>query len=82
MNKLQQKWAHNTEYTLVINDTLEPTMLMLFQIKKYAFSGGKDTVEEHRKTGGDTTIDVSYQYLSFFLDDDEKLEKIKKVNIY
>ena len=52
---------------------------MLFQIKKYAFSGGKDTVEEHRKTGGDTTIDVSYQYLSFFLDDDEKLEQIKKV---
>ena len=50
-----------------------------FQIKKYAFSGGKDTVEEHRKTGGDTTIDVSYQYLSFFLDDDEKLAKIKKV---
>ena len=24
-------------------------------------------------------IDVSYQYLSFFLDDDEKLAKIKKV---
>lgn len=54
----------------------------ILQIKKYAFSGGKDTVEEHHKTGGDTTIDVSYQYLSFFLDDDEKLEKIKKVASY
>ena len=51
----------------------------IIQIKKYAFSGGKDTEEEHRKFGGDTTIDVSYQYLSFFLDDDEKLAKIKKV---
>ena len=49
------------------------------QVTKYAFSGGRDTLEEHRKFGGDTKVDVSYQYLSFFLDDSEKLEKIKKV---
>ena len=28
------------------------------KINKYAFSGGKDTVEEHRKKGGDVEIDV------------------------
>ena len=46
---------------------------------KYAFSGGRDTIEEHRKLGGNTQVDVSYQYLSFFLEDDEKLATIKKV---
>jgi len=35
------------------------------------------TVEEHRAKGGDTDVDISYQYLTFFLDDDEKLAKIK-----
>ncbi len=46
------------------------------KIMKYAFSGGKDTVEEHRKYGGNPDIDVSYQWLSFFEEDDKKLEKI------
>merc|ERR1719187_1959268 len=47
------------------------------KINKYAFSGGKDTMEEHRRLGGDTDVDISYQYLTFFLDDDEKLEEIR-----
>jgi tryptophanyl-tRNA synthetase len=51
------------------------------QINKYAFSGGRDTIEEHRKLGGNTEVDVSYQYLSFFLEDDEKLAHIKTVRI-
>lgn len=46
------------------------------KINKYAFSGGKDTVEEHRKVGGNPEIDVSYQWLTFFEDDDKKLKKI------
>ena len=54
--------------------------LCVFQINKYAFSGGRDTKEEHQKYGGDTTVDVSYQYLTFFLDDDDKLEHIRQVH--
>ncbi|MCX6747119.1 MAG: tryptophan--tRNA ligase [Candidatus Pacearchaeota archaeon] len=47
------------------------------KIKKYAFSGGKDTIEEHRKQGGNPNIDVSFQYLKFFFEpDDKKLQKI------
>jgi len=47
------------------------------KIKKYAFSGGKDTLEEHRKLGGNPDIDVSFQYLRMLLEpDDKKLEKI------
>ena len=50
------------------------------KINKYAFSGGKDTKEAHEKHGGNTELDVSYQYLSFFLEDDEKLAEVKKVS--
>jgi len=47
------------------------------KINKHAFSGGKDSAEEHREKGGDITVDIPYQYLTFFLEDDEKLEQIK-----
>ena len=30
------------------------------KINKYAFSGGRQTVEEHREKGADIDIDVSY----------------------
>jgi len=47
------------------------------KIKKYAFSGGKDTLEEHRKKGGNPDIDVSFQYLKMFFEpDDKKLQEI------
>jgi tryptophanyl-tRNA synthetase len=46
------------------------------KIMKYAFSGGRDTIEEHRKKGGNPDIDVSFQWLTFFEEDDKKLEKI------
>ena len=46
------------------------------KVKKYAFSGGRDNIEDHRKYGGDPDVDVSYQYLSFFLEDDEELKSI------
>jgi tryptophanyl-tRNA synthetase len=49
------------------------------KIKKYAFSGGRDTLEEHRKKGGNPDVDVSFQYLKFFFEpDDKKLGKIEK----
>lgn len=51
------------------------------QINKHAFSGGKDTVEEHRKYGGNAEVDVSFMYLTFFLEDDDELEKIKQVRV-
>jgi len=47
------------------------------KINKYAFSGGQPTLEEHRKKGGNPEVDISYQYLNlFFEQDDKKLEKI------
>ncbi len=47
------------------------------KIKKYAFSGGRDTLEEHRRHGGNPDIDVSFQYLRYMFEpDDKKLRDI------
>ncbi len=47
------------------------------KINKHAFSGGKSTLEEHRKLGGNPDIDIPYQYLRMFFEpDDKKLQKI------
>ncbi len=49
------------------------------KIKKYAFSGGRATLREHREKGGNPDIDVSYQYLRMFFEpDDKKLEEIRQ----
>ena len=51
------------------------------QIKKKigrGFSGGQDTQEEHKRLGGRTTVDMPFQFLTFFLEDDEKLEEIRQ----
>jgi tryptophanyl-tRNA synthetase len=47
------------------------------KIKKYAFSGGQATLEEHRKKGGNPEVDVAFQMLRYGLEpDDKKLQKI------
>lgn len=48
------------------------------KINKYALSGGQQTAELQRQLGADLDVDVPYQYLTFFLDDDVELEEIKQ----
>jgi tryptophanyl-tRNA synthetase len=49
------------------------------KIMKYAFSGGQPTIELHRKYGGNPEIDVSFQWLyMFFEEDDNKIKKIEE----
>jgi tryptophanyl-tRNA synthetase len=48
------------------------------KINKYAFSGGRDTEEEHRKLGGNVEVDVACQWLKYFESSDEELKKIYK----
>ena len=69
------KMSSSKDKTIFTTDTPKEVET---KIRKYAFSGGKDTVEEHRKKGGNPDIDISYQYLTFFEPDDKKLEKIYK----
>jgi tryptophanyl-tRNA synthetase len=47
------------------------------KINKYAFSGGQDTAEKQREIGGRTKDDVAFQYLTFFMEDDAELERIR-----
>lgn len=51
------------------------------KINKHGFSGGKETEEEHRRLGGDPDVDVSYHFLTFFLEDDEELKRIYDVSV-
>lgn len=46
------------------------------KVNTYAFSGGQDTKEKHRELGANLEVDVPYSYLTFFLDDDKKLQEI------
>ena len=47
------------------------------KIKKYAFSGGRDTLKEHKEKGGNPDVDVCFQYLKMFFEpDDKKLAEI------
>ncbi|PIY99767.1 MAG: tryptophan--tRNA ligase [Candidatus Huberarchaeum crystalense] len=47
------------------------------KIKKYAFSGGQPTIEEHRIKGGNPDIDTCFQYLKLFFEpDNAKLQEI------
>jgi tryptophanyl-tRNA synthetase len=48
------------------------------KIMKYAFSGGQPTIELHRKLGGNPDVDVPFQWLyMFFEEDDAKLKEIE-----
>jgi len=63
-----------TSYIAPIDTPKEVEM----KIKKYAFSGGQATLEEHRAKGGNPDVDVSFQYLRMmFEEDDAKLAKIE-----
>ena len=47
------------------------------KINRHAFSGGQDTLEKHRELGGRTKDDVPFQYLTFFMEDDDELERLR-----
>lgn len=48
------------------------------KINKYAFSGGQATLELHKELGADLDVDVPFQYLQFFMEDDARLEEIRQ----
>lgn len=46
------------------------------KIYKNAFSGGQASLELHRETGGKPDVDVPYQYLTYFEEDDDELIRL------
>ncbi|XP_031831599.2 tryptophanyl-tRNA synthetase [Nomia melanderi] len=67
--------ASNDNSAIFLTDTAKQ---IKNKVNKHAFSGGQATVEEHRQLGGNCEVDISYQWLRFFLEDDEKLEQLRK----
>ncbi len=67
----------NSDASIFINDSEN---IIKKKIKKYAFSGGggNGSLEEHQKFGGNIDKDISYQYLLYFENDDNKLNEIKE----
>ena len=63
------------ETTIFLNDSMKSIEKKI----KSSFSGGQATVEEHRAKGGNPDIDVAYQYLRYFFEeDDNELDKIRE----
>jgi len=74
LHDAQSKMSSNEPTSCIyLNDTED----MIRDKIKHAFSGGQATLADHRKYGGDCEIDVSYKILSFFLEDDDRLDKIR-----
>lgn len=71
-----QKMSASDKFSAIyLNDDMDSIKK---KINKYAFSGGKETIEMHKELGGDTDIDVAYQYLRFFLEDDDELKRLEE----
>jgi len=61
------------EYCITIPEDIEKACKKI----KRAFSGGRETLEEHRKLGGVPEKDMAFELLKqHFIEDDKKLQKI------
>ncbi len=71
--KMSSSDPNNTIFVTDSPDTVKR------KIRKYAFSGGQPTVEEHRRLGGNPDVDVSFQWLRIMFEpDDRRLNKIRE----
>ncbi|KAL0406485.1 UNVERIFIED_CONTAM: Tryptophan--tRNA ligase, cytoplasmic [Sesamum latifolium] len=54
---------------------IESSFFPALQVNRNAFSGGQDSIENHKKYG--TNLEVDIKYLGFFLEDDAELKHIR-----
>lgn len=65
----------NANSAVYLTDTPEE---IAHKINNYALSGGRQTAKEQREKGADLEVDVAFQWLRFFLEDDEELAEIER----
>lgn len=65
--------ASSASTTIMVTDT---EAQIRKKVNRHAFSGGGATEEEQRKNGANLSVDVPYQYLTFFLEDDDELAEV------
>lgn len=68
--------ASDPNSAIFLNDT--PNQIKK-KINSYAFSGGGATLQEQKEKGANLDVDIPYQYLRFFLEDDDRLEEIRLI---
>lgn len=73
-NNTKMSSSETTHLTIFLTDTPE---MIENKIKKNAFSGAPSTLKELREHGANLEIDVSYQYLIFFLENEDELLRIR-----
>jgi len=73
--KMNSTNTNNTKLSRTIFVSDDPKTIAN-NIKRYAFSGGRQTKEEHMRLGADLSVDIPYKYLRYFLDDDDELNRI------
>ncbi|RLF08551.1 MAG: tryptophan--tRNA ligase, partial [Thermoprotei archaeon] len=72
----QKMSASKPETAIYLTDDEKTVKRKIF---KYAFSGGRPTIELHRKLGGNPDIDVSFIWLKYFFEpDDKRLKEIEE----
>ena len=67
--------ASTSVSSIYLDDTQEA---IKNKINKYAYSGGRETLQEHREKGGDTKVAIAYQYMRFFMHDEQKLKQYEE----
>lgn len=67
--------ASKLDTAIFLTDSMK---MIKLKINKHAFSGGQDTREKQEELGGRTDVDVAYQYLTYFIEDDDELTDIKQ----
>jgi len=66
--------ASDASTAIMVTDT--PAQIKS-KVNKHAFSGGQATLEEQRAKGANLDVDVAYQYLRFFMEDDDELARVR-----
>ena len=71
--------ASDASSAIMVTDT--PAQIKS-KVNKHAFSGGQATLELQRERGANLDADVAYQYLKFFMEDDEELARVRLLFVF
>mmetsp|Transcript_9119 Transcript_9119/g.21232 ORF Transcript_9119/g.21232 Transcript_9119/m.21232 type:complete len:411 (+) Transcript_9119:56-1288(+) len=66
--------ASDSSTTIYVSDTPE---MIKSKVNKYAFSGGQVVLEDQKQLGADLEVDVSFQWMRFFCEDDATLQMME-----
>jgi tryptophanyl-tRNA synthetase len=67
--------SSNDNSAIFLTDTPEQIQE---KITEHAFSGGQMTKKLQEEKGADLDVDVAFQWLCFFMEDDDELERIRE----